>query len=373
MPMSNIYYWSHSLDNPEPEGLEEEPYIHDEYIVDNPNYLKQVNYLRDLITTYCTLSRFIEREPSCTHEELGVSAATADEPSENLRDIYQRVLNEIDRLLITVENIQHTEFVAYFKCFGISHSDYREKNMQQRLTRLREILQRYCKNRKERYDQLGYTHVIQQALYDSVVSRKQGTVGIQKIRQIIEQAEQESQVEIQEAATVDELTQLEYGFYPIISPEAFEKLREKFRITYKFGQEKQAKIPDLVIKIKDRLLILEAKHIKESGGEQDKQIDELIKFISQKEEELISQKEEKLISYVAFLDGRYFNKFRDTSSADKARKQRKYKVHRQREAIENALQDYPNNYFVNTAGLRELLANLLSETTGNVNSQTSWQ
>jgi hypothetical protein len=57
MPMSNIYYWSHSLDNPEPEGLEEEPYIHDEYIVDNPNYLKQVNHLRDLLTTYCTLSR----------------------------------------------------------------------------------------------------------------------------------------------------------------------------------------------------------------------------------------------------------------------------------------------------------------------------
>jgi N-glycosylase/DNA lyase len=99
----------------------------------------------------------------------------------------------------------------------------------------------------------------------------------------------------------------------------------------------------------------------------------LIKFISQEEEELISQKEEELISYVAFLDGRYFNKFRDTSSADKARKQRKYKVRRQREAIEKALQDHPNNYFVNTAGLRKLLADLLSETTGNVNSQTSRQ
>jgi DNA-directed RNA polymerase subunit F len=325
--------------------------------VDNPNYLKQVNYLRDLITTYCTLSRFIEREPSCTHEELGVSAATADEPSENPRDIYQLVLNEIDRLLITVENIQHTEFVAYFKCFGISHSDYRrEKNMQQRLTLLGEILQRYCKNRKERYDQLGYTHVIQQALYDSVVSRKQGTAGIQKIRQIIEQVERESQVKIQKAATVDKLTQLEYGFYPI-SPKAFKKLREKFKSTDKFDKKKQAKIPDLVIKIKDRLLILEAKHIKESGGAQDKQIDELIKFIR--------QKESKPISYVAFLDGRYFNKFRDTLSPEKVR--------RQREAIEKALQDHPNNYFVNTAGLRKLLADLLSETTGNVNSQTSWQ
>jgi hypothetical protein len=355
--MRNIDYWRYSLDNPEPEGLEEEPYIHDEYIVDNSNYLTQVNRLRDLLTTYCTLSRFIEREPSCTHEELGLSAATADTPSENPRDIYQLVLNEIDRLLTNVENIQHTEFVAYFKCFGISHSDYRrEKNTQQRLILLRKILQRYCEHRKERYDQLGYTHVIQQALYDSVVSRKQGTAGIQKIRQIIEQVEQESLVKIWEAATVDELTQLEYGFYSI-SQKAFKKLIEKFKITYKFGQEKQAKIPDLVIKIKDRLLILEAKHIKESGGAQDKQIDELIKFISQKEKELIS--------YVAFLDGRYFNKFRDTSSADRVR--------RQREAIEKALKDYPNNYFVNTAGLRELLANLLSETTGNVNSQTSWQ
>jgi hypothetical protein len=288
---------------------------------------------------------------------LGVSAATADTPSENPRDIYQLVLNEIDWLLKNVENIQHTEFVAYFKCLGISHSDYcREENTQQRLILLREILQRYCKNRKERYDQLGYTHVIQQALYDSVVSRKQGTAGIQKLRQIIEQVEQELQVKIQKAATVNELTKLEYGFYPI-SPEAFEELREEFGITYEFGQEKQAKIPDLVIKIKDRLLILEAKHIKEPGGAQNNQIDELIKFISQKEKELIS--------YVAFLDGRYFNKFRDTSSADKVR--------RQREAIENALQDYPNNYFVNTAGLRKLLEDLLSETTGNVNSQTSGQ
>jgi len=357
MPMRNIDYWRYSLDNPEPEGLEEEPYIHDEYIVDDSNYLTQVNRLRDLLTTYCTLSRLIEREPSCTHEELGVLAATADTPSENPRDIYQLVLNEIDWLLKNVENIQHTEFVAYFKCLGISHSDYcREENTQQRLILLREILQRYCKNRKERYDQLGYTHVIQQALYDSVVSRKQGTAGIQKLRQIIEQVEQELQVKIQKAATVNELTKLEYGFYPI-SPEAFEELREEFGITYEFGQEKQAKIPDLVIKIKDRLLILEAKHIKESGSAQNNQIDELIKFISQKEKELIS--------YVAFLDGRYFNKFRDTSPADKVR--------RQREEIENALQDYPNNYFVNTAGLRKLLEDLLSETTGNVNSQTFGQ
>ena len=283
MPMRNIDYWRYSLDNPEPEDLEEEPYIHDEYIVDNPNYLTQVNYLRDLLTTYCTLSRFIEREPSFTHEELGVSAATADEPSENLRDIYQLVLKEIDQLLITVEDIQHTEFVAYFKCFGISHSNYRRKAEMQRLTILEKVLQKYCKRRKERYDQLGYTHVIQQALYDSAVSRTQGVSGTQKLCQIIEQVARESKVTIQEVKTSLEFIRSEYSFYPISSKKSFNELKREINFIYKYGQETQEKVPDLIIKIRSKLLILEAKHIRESGGAQDKQIAELIKFIRQSE------------------------------------------------------------------------------------------
>jgi hypothetical protein len=98
-----------------------------------------------------------------------------------------------------------------------------------------------------------------------------------------------------------------------------------------------------MIRINDRLLILEAKHIRESGGAQDKQIGELIDFIS--------QSEDKPISYVAFLDGRYFNRL----IAPKG------KVREQRSAIEKALRKYPNNYFVNTSGLLKLLADLLSE------------
>ena len=355
MPMKkNTYYWEYSLEHPEPEDLEEEPYIHDKRIVDDFKYLAQVNYLRDLLTTYCTISRLIEREPSFAHEQLGVSSAATDELSENPQGIYQVVLKAIDRLLISVENIQHTEFVAYFKCFGMSHSDYRRKAEMQRLTILEKILQRYCKRRKERYDQLGYTHVIQQSLYDSAVSRTQGVSGTQKLCQIIEQVAQESKVTIQEAKTSLEFIRSEYSFYTIISKKAFNELKRDINFIYKYGQETQEKVPDLVIKIRDKLFILEAKHIRESGGAQDKQIAELIKFIR--------QRESKPISYVAFLDGRYFNKFRDTSPADK--------VCKQRDEIERALEDYPSNYFVNTAGLRKLLADLLSETAGNSDSQT---
>jgi hypothetical protein len=298
--MKNTDYWEYSLKHPEPEDLEEEPYIRDKCIVSDSNYLSQVNYLRDLLTTYCTLSKFIEREPSFAHEELGVSSLVTDEFSENPRYIYQVVLKAIDQLLITVDNIQHTEFVAYFKCFGLSHSDYCRKAEMQRLAILEKILQRYCERRKEQYDQLGYTHVIQQALYDSAVSRTQGASGIQKLRQIIEQVARESKITIQEAKTLLEFIQLECSFYPI------------------------------------------------------KQIAELIRFIR--------QTESKPISYVAFLDGRYFNKFRDTSHADNVREQR--------QAIEEALKKYSSNYFVNTAGLRKLLADLLSETVENPDGQT---
>ena len=46
----------------------------------------------------------------------------------------------------------------------------------------------------------------------------------------------------------------------------FFKIVKDMKISYKYSYKNQQKIPDLVIKIKGKLLILEAKHIKESGG-----------------------------------------------------------------------------------------------------------
>ena len=63
--------------------------------------------------------------------------------------------------------------------------------------------------------------------------------------------------------------------------------------------------------------------------------------------------EDKPISYVAFLDGRYFNRLINPPPKGKVRKQRS--------DIEKALRKYPNNYFVNTSGLLKLLADLLSK------------
>ena len=79
--------------------------------------------------------------------------------------------------------------------------------------------------------------------------------------------------------------------------------------------------------------------MKEGGGGQDKQVAELISLIEQQE---TSSK----ISYVAFLDGIYFNSFVHPTSP---------KAKEQVLQIRAALTKNPRNYFVNTYGLSTLL------------------
>jgi hypothetical protein len=356
MPLrENIYYWKHSLEHPEPEDLAEEAYTHDQLIVEDISYLANVNRLRDLITTYCTLSKLSGNYSGATQEATHALLPDTDKPHEASYIVGQSILKEIDYLLINVQNIQYTEFAAYFKCLGISHSEYRDNvDEQQRLAVLKKILERYCERRKEQYDRLGYTHVTQQALYDSAASRTKGFAAIQKLRQLIEQVSRELGVTIQEISKTSQFTKSQLGYY-VVNEKGFSQVKKALNFRYEYGQKSQGKIPDLMVKIRDRILIIEAKHVREAGGAQDKQINELIQFIS--------QREDKPVSYIAFLDGRYFNKFRESSPAEKVRQQR--------DSIRSALEEYPSNYFVNTAGLIELLKDILSESAEDTNNQTS--
>jgi len=126
--------------------------------------------------------------------------------------------------------------------------------------------------------------------------------------------------------------------------ELFREFCNFFSIRYQFGQTHQNKLPDIVVKIDGHFLIIEAKHIKETGGAQDKQVNELIQFIS------YSEKSE-FIHYLAFLDGIYFNEFINPRG-DKIKKQVK--------DIENSLSSNPNNFFVNTSGIMKIFEDLFN-------------
>ncbi len=100
-------------------------------------------------------------------------------------------------------------------------------------------------------------------------------------------------------------------------------------------------MPDFLIRHKDDIYIVEHKHMKESGGGQDKQINEIISFVGHSENN-------KKIHYVSFLDGIYFNLFANKTL-------NKGKILDQLNNVKHNLKNNKQNYFVNTAGFKKLL------------------
>jgi len=312
MLKQNLDYWEISLKNPEP--IIDEYYTFNKLIVQNQNLIQKVERLRELITTYCVLLEIDK-------QALG------------------KILDEIYMIALH-KNIQYTEFIAFWKTLDLSYSSLRQLPEQDRKLMLHKVLEEYCEKRRKLYDELGYSNVVVQALYDSGVSRKKGKAGIEKITNLILQKLKNSQI----FRTIDELRSQILGYFlPDKNKTLFDEFIENYNIEYRFSQTYQGKLPDVVLKVVDQFFIIEAKHINETGGAQDKQIAELISFINQREP---SQN----IHYVAFLDGLYFNYFINPPKGSK--------VSQQKEDIENCLKHNHSNFFVNTAGFVNLLKDL---------------
>jgi hypothetical protein len=292
--------------------------MNDNIIVKNP-LLKEVETLRELISAYCVL-----RKNRLETEEAE-----------------KKLIEEIEKILISLKNINYTEFVAYWKCLDMQYGTFlefvkEEKELAKSV--LKELLEKYCKRREKIYLQFGYTHTTLQALYDSGSSRSKGQKFKDKIRDITL-----STLPIKEITSSKEI---EEGILIFITKKIWPVIKEKLSLKYHFGQSHQNKIPDFYISYKGHHIIGEAKHIHNTGGAQDKQITELISFIKQSENR-------NNIHYLAFLDGLYMRRFSRPYISDK--------IQRQKEDIEKALKLNPFNFFVNGNGLRVLLEDLRDE------------
>ncbi len=116
-------------------------------------------------------------------------------------------------------------------------------------------------------------------------------------------------------------------------------------LRFQWRQDHQGKLPDAICRDRNDLMIIECKHMKETGGGQDKQLSELIDLIGH-DESGFSEPGGLRIAYVAFLDGVLHNAL----SAPRTPKMRQ-----QHEAIERHLRAYPRNQFVNTWGFGRLI------------------
>ena len=312
----NIEYWQISLKNPEPAA--DEYYIFDEVIIEDKELIQKIERLRELIISYCVM--------------LNKDKKAAE-----------KILDEIYELIISIDKIQYTEFIAFWKALDMSFSVFKKLPNQKLI--LAELLEKYCLRRRQLYDKLGYSNVTVQALYDSGASRKKGTAGIIKVLDLTSKILGLKKDE--HLKTIKEVETYNQGYFlPDKGDKRLFKLFcKRFNIAYQFGKDHQGKEPDIVLKIGNHFFIIEAKHIKESGGAQDKQIVETIEFIKYSENS-------KFIHYLSFMDGVYFNNFIWIPPENST------KVNRQKEDIEKYLKDNPTNFFVNTAGLKEIFKDL---------------
>jgi hypothetical protein len=300
MLKDGLFYWNYSLRNKDP--FPDPYYINDVIIIDpkkDRRFLEKVNQLRDLITTYCCL---IENK---------------------IEGSINEIVSKIKDILLNVNNINYTEFVAYWKALDTQYGTFKELPNQEDL--LKKLLNNFCKRRRILYEKYGYTHTSIQALYDSGSSRSKGQKFKPKITDI-----------------VTSILKIEPIF---IEKGNWRKLKKSLNLKYQFGNNHQNKIPDFYIRYKNHHIIGEAKHIHNTGGAQDKQISELIDFINQSEDDSIH--------YLSFLDGLYMHRFSQKNLSDKLQQQKK--------DIEEALRIHPKNFFVNTEGFIKLLEDLKNE------------
>lgn len=184
-----------------------------------------------------------------------------------------------------------------------------------------------------------------QAVIDKGSQRSLGVIGERKV---IEIAVSKGFVH---AMSIDQLFNEQYSVM-YYSKEIQNNLPEKIN----FGS--QNKDLDIIIKAKNKLLFLEAKHIKESGGAQDKQIKELIG--------LLNVELPENIKIIAFMDGVYSNHLLNITDEEILKpdiliKGKKVtKILRQRQELITALNNNKDSFWVNTTGLESLLDDLIN-------------
>jgi len=176
-----------------------------------------------------------------------------------------------------------------------------------------------------------------QAIIDSNSSRKKGDLGEKKLVSVLDKKG------YKEINTWNDFFKNNKCVAKFSSGDfSIKNIREKLNL--KIKTKKQNKNLDLLIKNGEKILLLEAKHLNTGGGEQDKQLAELI--------EILGLKEKGNVYYISFLDGTYSN-----SILGKIGKKSK-KKYRQRKEIEKCLKANANNFWVNTAGFESLISDL---------------
>lgn len=271
-----------------------------------------------------------------------ISAYKVASDSKNI-EMQNIIIKNIISLLETT-GINFSEFTSYWAVKDMSYSIYNKtlKTESLKIEFLKNIIPEFIKDRHFLYKIHGYSYSTLQAVCDSKSHKANSNAGNTKITKLLE----ENGFSHFNLCDISKFKESDKIFiYPDKKDkELFQEILKEYKIYFNWSKNHENKQTDFLFKINNKIFIMEHKHMKEAGGGQDKQMSEIIDFISYTEDN-------DNIHYISFLDGIYFNVVSDESIT-------KGKPFEQRKSIVNNLNGNKRNFFVNTNGFIWLVNNL---------------
>jgi len=322
--IDNIEIFEFSIEN-------KEPYIDKYYVKNNkPIITDKGNKLNKLMEANTKISDNISAY------EIAIKAKNIEMQNTILKNII---------FALETTGINFSEFTSYWATKDISYSIYKKilKTESSKMEFLKDMIPEFIKNRHLLYKIHGYSFSTLQAINDSKAHKGNGNAGNKKITELFEKYGF-SYFKSNDISEFDKKDKI------FICPDKtdkdlFKKILEQYKINFDWSKNHENKQTDFLFKVDAKIFIMEHKHMKESGGGQDKQMSEIINFISHKDDG---------IHYISFLDGIYFNIIADKSII-------KGKSFEQKKSIIQNLTGNKQNYFVNTKGFIELIKNLIKK------------
>lgn len=310
MISNNIHYLQTSIDNKE--EILDDFYLYTSYDKNIDKYVEYTKKLKDILITIKTLK----------NKKL---------------DINNELYFEVQSLINSFA--KKSEFACFITACDCNIDIFKENN---NIEILKKIIDIFLKKRD--ICEFTYREWIQ-AILDSGSSRKKGVNGQNKLIEICKKYNYNFVNNfndfINNKKVVANFTK--NGDFSI------KNLKNKLDIDLNFGN--QNKILDIFVKNNNQYFCIEAKHIKTFGGEQDKQIHELINIIKK-------QTNNKNIHYIAFLDGIYSNHLLTNKMLESNLDTNKNKIIKQQYDIIEALKVNTENFWLNTNGFIGLLKDL---------------
>lgn len=252
-----------------------------------------------------------------------------------------RLIDEVVEILMTTEEINLSPFSQFFMVYDSSYAAFKGYAQDAKRNFLYEMLRCYGERRHQLYLNHGYSNSMLQVVHDSYSHKRKSKASIRKICDVLDALGFLHDTRKDEGSS--------YYFLPDSGDrDKFLDFALEHHLAMKFAKGKQDKLPDMVFHEGAEYYVVEMKHIKGSGGGQDKQLSEVIDFIRYKEKD-------GHIHFVVYLDGEYSNLLHDKSLHNKKNSKKQTKIGKQYNSIIRCLRKNDGNYFLNTAGFKKFI------------------